>query len=325
MGATVNEILRVRRMMDQTSGTGRRSRAQGRLPEHSGRMERPILFSGEMIRALLAERKTQTRRVASRAMNEVGEWADAMYPDGSGKGWIAWWGKGPFSAEDTARRYPGNEGFRAPYWPGLKLWVRETVAIERCYEADSDREPTFTDGRPVLRMENDRDGHWWEQPHYRATDPAPDLCCEDDKCRPCSEGDPAPHWTPSIFMPRWASRITLDVVSVRVERVQEITEEDAEAEGIPFDGTYWRSVVHPIKGTLKCWPTARMAYEKLWDELNAKPKPVMRRGKIERYVSYPWAAIRETREHRGKPWEVMGNPMVWVLGFEKRDAHGENE
>ena len=82
-------------------------------------------------------------------------------------------------------------------------------------------------------MESDPEGadSMWLQPHYRATDPTPDLAYED------SDGEPTVRWKPSIHMPRWASRITLEITDIWVERVQEITEEEAISEGFfPDDG-----------------------------------------------------------------------------------------
>ena len=89
-------------------------------------------------------------------------------------------------------------------------------------------------------MESDKEGaDMWVQPHYRATDPTPELAYED------TDGEPTVRWKPSLHMPRWASRITLEITDVRVERVQEITEKEAKAEGVlPCDGmtaVYWFS------------------------------------------------------------------------------------
>ncbi len=77
-------------------------------------------------------------------------------------------------------------------------------------------------------------------------------------------------WTPSIHMPRMASRIDLEITGVRVERLQNITEEDAIAEGIfksKFD-KYFHSTIHPVKGTYQCWVSARQAFEMLWKSIN---------------------------------------------------------
>ncbi len=91
-------------------------------------------------------------------------------------------------------------------------------------------------------------------------------------------------WRPSIFMPRWASRILLEIVSVRVERVAEITEEDATAEGVDLNiGRINAIANNEIEPT-----NLRDVYRRLWDFLNAK------RG-------FPWAS----------------NPFVWVLTFKR--------
>ena len=96
-------------------------------------------------------------------------------------------------------------------------------------------------------------------------------------------------WKPSIHLPRKYSREGLLVKEVRVERVQEISEEDARAEGIRFDGTFWLGGTHPVKGTLQCWPTARRAFQAIWDEINAK---------------------------RGLGWEV--NPYCWCVSYMRK-------
>jgi hypothetical protein len=137
--------------------------------------ERPILFGGPMVRAILDGSKTQTRRVAK-------EFDEMPNLDG------------------ILQRFPRQNG--CPYGtPGDRLWVRETWAHER----DGTGCP---DDTGVL---------------YRATDPGWD-----------DEGTGL-RWRPSIFMPRIASRILLEITDVRVQRLQEISEEDARAEGCePF-------------------------------------------------------------------------------------------
>ena len=91
-------------------------------------------------------------------------------------------------------------------------------------------------------------------------------------------------WRPSIFMPRWASRITLEVTGVRVERVQQISGRDAQAEGVdPQNAAYHVYDGHQV--TDEAWIAA---YADLWNEINAK---------------------------RGFGWDA--NPWVWVVKFRK--------
>ncbi len=189
--------------------------------------ERPILFSGEMVRAILEGRKTQTRRVVKPQPCEMNVWHGAIY-DG----------------EIDLDKTPCMESRSCPYGvPGDRLWVRETFCTGSFYDC-------FQEDGAIC---------------YRAT------------AGNTTETDCAA-WRPSIHMPRHASRITLEVTSVRVERVQNISEEDAKEEGvehflIPPDGG---SAPH-IEG-----------FRKLWDSINAK------RG-------FGWAA----------------NPWVFVIEFRR--------
>jgi hypothetical protein len=167
--------------------------------------ERPILFSGPVIPAILEDQKTQTRRIIK------------PQPDEDGLAKVI---NGPW--QDTDGR-----SYRCPYGkPGDILWVRETFCIENSKGVPGD--PPFSDGRPIRHHDDEHWGPWWEQPHYRATDPAPEL--------EIGTGEPGVKWRPSIFMPRWASRITLEIADVRVERLQSISGDDARAEG--YDGSH---------------------------------------------------------------------------------------
>lgn len=228
--------------------------------------ERPILFSGPMVRAILEGRKTQTRRVVKFQFDQnPGDYA-SVYPDGSGRGFIAW-APMAVSAEETARQYPGEEGFPCPFGvPGDRLWVRETFSpfmssnrpstiSEATYSVLKDGAHTYRNGRP----------------------PMPGL---DSYAQGAFD-----HivWRPSIFMPRWASRLTLEVKAVRVERLQEISREDAAAEGV-----CWAAEQSPAPSwvTPSNWPEQNFA--QLWDSINAK---------------------------RGHSW--ASDPWVWVVEFEK--------
>jgi hypothetical protein len=150
--------------------------------------ERPILFSGDMVRAILEGRKTQTRR-----------------PVKPQPVWIA----DPFVPFKTVDADP-NGIIKCPYGqPGERLWVRERCTGWLTYD-DGQRVCYHADGT-ILKVDRPA-GH----PEGGM------LLGECDAVR-----------VPSIHMPRWASRILLEIVSVRVERAQDISVEDCIAEGIP--------------------------------------------------------------------------------------------
>ena len=156
--------------------------------------------------------------------------------------------------------------------PGDLLWVRETFALETSVES-GDR-PPFADGRPMkLRSAGDVDciEPAWTQPHYRATDPDQDLTCERDGCAQCRDDGMGPHWRPSIYMPRWASRLTLEVTEVRRERLQDITDDDAKAEGIRWSSRSEGYSYDPEDGGPGYHRSApRVSFLKLWDSINGK-------------------------------------------------------
>jgi len=165
--------------------------------------ERPILFTTEMVRAILEGRKSQTRRIVKpqpplphlgymMLANGLATLCGPDYPDGD------------------------DDDLPCPYGvPGDRLWVRETFLP--CRHSGTACKPSeatyvcFRDG--AQRFEKNGKTFEWT--------------CENP-----------PDWTgrkfsPSIHMPRWASRLTIDLLAVRVERLLEITEEDAMAEGAP--------------------------------------------------------------------------------------------
>ena len=213
----------------------------------------------------------------------------------------------------TQTRRVNKYSERMQFEVGQKLWVRETWAVHLRWDP---RKPSHIDG--------DRVGFPW----YRA---------DGDNRIVERHGK----WRSPLFMPRWASRINLLVKSVRVERVQNISEKDAIAEGATWTDNGPRKWLKrgvefeeadkinvwnegwSHKGETdknRCFGSARMSYANLWDAINAAPKPVKTKGKITHYQSYPWSDIQETREHRGKPWHVTGNPPVRVVGFEKEQG-----
>ena len=175
--------------------------------------EHPILFNGPMVRALLADRKTQTRRIAPITDLNIKPYGDDAVTWGVHfsrpvKGSIGSYSGGKFSVEQAQCIIASM--FNPFGRPGDRLWVREAFAY-------SVIDPEG------LSPEDDPENY---DIIYRATDhPAGGW----------SDGEgnsiQAP-WKPSIHMPRWASRITLEIVSVRVERLQDISEADAIAEGV---------------------------------------------------------------------------------------------
>jgi len=176
---------------------------------------RPIIFSGPMIRAILSGEKTQTRRVVSPAPPPESVRAELCNcPPGS-------WGSAGkefhFCREDLNPHWqwhlPCRYGMR-----GDRLWVRETWRVSRKHDAKPPRDLPpktmtvfFEAGGTIANQEN---GMWQRDDSYP---------------------NGLPEWAgklrPSIHMPSWASRLTLEIVGVRVERLQDITEADAIAEG----------------------------------------------------------------------------------------------
>lgn len=197
--------------------------------------ERPILFSGAMVRALLAGTKTQTRRIVKR-QPPSGMAAELIQVEGEQAPRLA---HGRLITRDSC-----------PYGqPGDRLWVREAWRSGR-----------LTDRFPPREM----------TPHqvwYEADGQAPDAC--NGKLRP------------GMFMPRWASRITLELTGVRVERLQSISHEDS-----------WDEGIRPGADGLYSCPNASFA-------------------------ETPVDAYRQLWEHLNGPKSWAENPWVWVVCFRR--------
>lgn len=169
--------------------------------------ERPILFSGPMVRALLDGRKTQTRRVMKLVppadAHEVFFWSGE---DLRRAGWSNVSEPGLWARRNGRDGYVQHVG-RCPYGtPGDRLWVREAWRADG--QVDAERPADLSRGEPVL---------------YEA-----DQSVRTFGCSMIGVGK----LRPGIHMPRWASRLTLEITDVRVERLQDISEADAEAEGV---------------------------------------------------------------------------------------------
>ena len=208
--------------------------------------ERSILFSAPMVKTILDGRKTMTRRIIN-PQPVVGE-----------KGCTTW--KDITLSASAFKHYAPSKMVKfCPYGvPGNRLWVRETCrALETKEGLDGIYYPATNHFRPIENTPEASE-EWRVLNGYRK-----------------KEGD----LVRSIHMPRWASRILLDIVSVRVERLQDITEEDAIAEGSQ------EPTLTPIVGA--CW-SERDVFAKLWDHIHRKD-------------GYEWDA----------------NPWVWVIDFKR--------
>lgn len=235
--------------------------------------ERSIIFSGESVRAILEGRKTQTRRLAGlEDVNGYPGLLDGTSPLGplGYKGFeITDYNLKPSMKKQFKKnprlfhRFLGERRslneinpipVRCPYGaPGDRLWVRETF-----YKGNG---PTW--GSNCIVYAADKAIGW--MPGTPFDDPDLSQFIKNS----------------SIFMPRWASRITLELTGVRAERVQEISEADICAEtGAPLK---W-----PGPGPEPYGRVTKTAFANIWDSLNA---------------------------HRGYPWAI--NPWVWVLEFKK--------
>jgi len=217
--------------------------------------ERPILFSGPMVRAILEGRKTQTRRVL-------------RVPDHPAV--LRW----SVDSEHRAVAIAHSEQVLDQYIttfphgrvpcrygvPGDRLWVRETWADVRKLGLDRDLFPV---------------GAAWKADH------------DADALRIAKEY--GARWRPSIHMPRWASRLTLLVEAVRVERLQDISEADAKAEGVQWPDCDDFEPVYLGSLCMYSGP-ARVAFKRLWDSINAK--------------THPWDS----------------NPWVWVITFRRVES-----
>ncbi|OXR48134.1 hypothetical protein PuT2_14010 [Pusillimonas sp. T2] len=189
--------------------------------------ERPILFSGPMVRAILAGHKMQTRR----AVKPPRSW-DTQYPhcDPFVMPPAVWWWNGVHDRVGVRQACPYGQ-------PGDRLWVRET-----------------------WMPDTPRDGTWADTQFFGCgmspLSDIPELYRKPEHClyRATWNGVGMVGWKPSIHMPRWASRITLEITGVRVERLKDISEDDAYAEGVK----------HSEHGGL----TARDGFQRLWESIN---------------------------------------------------------
>ena len=193
-------------------------------------IERPILFQAEMIRAILADRKTATRRIV-RICNDAitkKEWDAGKRQRGIPSNAQNVRMLGYLKCDAPPGSHAVSSRVESPYGLGGDLlWCRETFALApACNDPDPEVE---TDWHVIYRADQD--------PRYERpwTDES-------------GEATVKPPWKPSIFMPRWASRLTLRVLDVSVQRLHEIDDDDARREGV----------------------ADRAAFEALWIEINGR-------------------------------------------------------
>lgn len=235
--------------------------------------ERGILMHARSVLNILAGRKTQTRRIVKvpqpRGKHNAQTQADFdMIPDKDGTVYITsasgvifdtQCGRASKALQDRVLHCPLGQ-------PGDRLWVRETWAVHFMYndlKPSRIRPPEDMKDPPLSRWgcHQPGDGVW-----YRAT--SEDIPEPANGCNKSHRGV----WRPSLFMPRWASRITLEIVSVRVERVQDITAADCMAEGL----VEWTDPPRVTKkhygaGIADVWETDPVkAFARLWNDTNGK-------------------------------------------------------
>lgn len=220
---------------------------------------KPILFNGEMVRAILDGCKTQTRRVVKpiykrfpivnlkdHGANNSEAYYSGRFNDPES------WGFAGIEEGPTDWTLEDYLCFPSPYKKGDLLWVRESWS-------------TTFEGAIF----------------YRATP------------SPRDEGKAHFSWESPIYMPKELSRLTLEITDVRVERLQDISEEDAIAEGIQLLSGYDKPAYQDYTGADYMTYNARKSFNTLWDSINGKDE--------------------------AKNWQA--NPWVWVIEFK---AHNKN-
>lgn len=216
--------------------------------------ERPILFSAPMVRAILEGKKTQTRRIVKPqpVIREDGDydWNERLF------------GFTEDGLKDVMTRCY-TQGKANPYGvPGDEPWVRET------WMEVSDPDTLKPSGRAIYRAT-----HEGREP----------IRCDGDGFQVWNKDNSAASpWKPSIHMPRWASRISLVVKSVRVERLQDISQADAIAEGGPPS----HPSIDAVSRDFGYADFSRSWYAQLWESINGEGS-----------------------------WDA--NPYVWVVEFER--------
>ncbi|BEM02898.1 hypothetical protein SM14VA4_04700 [Serratia marcescens] len=240
--------------------------------------ERPVIFNGEMVRAILDGRKTQTRRVMK------------VQPESSGFGlrFIT----ESLNNRDTGKYFwsqsdacginrPRSKPFACPFGQvGDRLWVRETWGVVSHDFDENERIIDWVPDRPATAIHEMPFGNGYYSGHAIYAADGEFTWGDDDGHgeRSC--------WKPSIHMPREACRILLEITAVRVERLNDISEEDAKAEGVKPAGDMLPDYPDTFLTPKGDFATAKVAFQRLWQSI---------------YGEEGWAA----------------NPWVWVIEFRR--------
>ncbi|EQM83995.1 hypothetical protein AAA501_31705 [Pseudomonas aeruginosa] len=226
--------------------------------------ERPILFNDQMVRAILDGRKTVTRRIVKPQPSlPTTHWWPS---NGRGPQWMA---DGPSEATGGTRQTWGWK--ECPFGqPGDRLWVREAWGVISNTWDESGNMVDWTPDRPATPIRDLPFGSGYYSGHaiYAADGPM-EWAGDDD-----GGGESRSAWKPSIHMPRAISRILLEITAVRVERLQDISEEQARAEGYPAE----RECETGGSG-LDAW----LWFRSLWGEINGP----------EAFAANPWVWVVE--------------------------------
>lgn len=242
--------------------------------------ERPILFNAAMVRAIIEGQKTKTRReVKLRDLLKIRRGDATHYK-----------GVSPDAAMKRCITDVGMDGLLKlfPYGqPGDQLWVREAWRIGAWDENRPAFALDYCDGARKEWIEVPDamgDGELFDRLWQQSSDDAAKALGIQDRYQ-WEPGQSPCRWRPSIHMPRWASRIQLEITGIRVERLQDISEADALAEGIykPLGSQFWHT--DPSANILP-GETPQWAYRNLWESINGHGS-----------------------------WEA--NPWVWVIEFKR--------
>ncbi|HDH1524126.1 TPA: hypothetical protein PIU61_004754 [Klebsiella quasipneumoniae subsp. similipneumoniae] len=250
--------------------------------------ERGMIFNSEMVRAIVSGRKTQTRRIMKVQPSEdftpmnmalETDYKARWYTPGvvDKDGYLQPASKKVFGVSNE------NEGYSCPFGAvGDRIWVRETF-----------QGPLFDYD---LMDSYCKDPTPFEKPEfcvYKADGvPAPEFYDADDELHCC--------WRPSIHMPRWASRILLEITDVRVERLNAISEEDAQREGVHTE--VWDQTVVARNYA------ARDEFFQFWSE--GMPHYVEMNQLYRSSFRSLWESI-----YGAENW--LANPWVWVIEFKR--------